>query len=47
MIKEQGVFSQRYLMRKGKENTNHINVTHQTSEQDFPLAYTSAKTISR
>lgn len=80
MIKEPGVFSQRYLMRKSKENTlhptrdshtnqittslhpsrdsvghanvrsnkennNHLNAHH--PEQDFPLAYTSAKTHSR
>lgn len=25
MIKEPGVFSQRYLMRKGKENHNNLN----------------------
>jgi hypothetical protein len=81
MIKEPGVFSQRYLMRKSKENTlhpnrdshanqttnslhpsrdsvghgnarsnkennNHLNA-HHPAEQDFPLAYTSAKTHSR
>jgi hypothetical protein len=28
MIKEPGVFSQRYLMRKGKENVNHANAHH-------------------
>jgi hypothetical protein len=83
MIKEPGVFSQRYLMRKtkenaphhardshanhpnrdslhqtrdsvgqcnarsNKENSNHLNAHHHPAEQDFPLAYTSAKTHSR
>lgn len=47
MIKEPGIFSQRYLMRKGKENSNHLNQHHPQPEHDFPLAYTSAKTHSR
>lgn len=34
-------------MRKGKENVNTNNTQHQHSEHDFPLAYTSAKTISK
>lgn len=34
-------------MRRGKENVNHNNTQHHNSEHDFPLAYTSAKTISR
>lgn len=47
MIKEQGIFSQRYLLKRGKENTNHINTHHPQHSEDFPLAYTSAKTHSR
>lgn len=34
-------------MRKGKENVNYSNTQHNHSEHDFPLAYTSAKTISK
>lgn len=48
MIKEQGLFSNRYLTRKGKENHNHHNfaIRHH-DEIDFPLAFTSAKVISK
>jgi hypothetical protein len=48
MIKEQGLFSNRYLMRRGKENHNHHNVAHRHGDEiDFPLALTSAKVISK
>lgn len=40
------MFSNRYLLKKGKENINNINNTH-GDETDFPLAYTSTKYISR
>jgi hypothetical protein len=48
MIKEPGLFSNRYLTRKGKENHNHHNLGHRHAEEiDFPLAFTSTKIISK
>lgn len=43
MIRERGMFSNRYLTRKGKENLQAGN----TEEIDFPLAYTSNKYHSK
>jgi hypothetical protein len=43
MIREKGLFSNRYLPRKGKENQPH----NHTEEADFPLAYTSNKYASK
>jgi hypothetical protein len=41
MIRERGMFSNRYMTRKGKENH------HNGNEEDFPLAYTSNKYTSK
>lgn len=41
MIRERGMFSNRYMTRRGKENLQHGN------EEDFPLAYTSNKYASK
>ena len=42
MLKEKGLFSNRYL-RRGKENVNQGN----GDDCDFPLAYTSNKYASK
>lgn len=51
MIKEPGLFSQRYLVKKVKDNKENIPHAHNpmqhNQEHDFPLAYTSTKTLSR
>jgi len=51
MHREPGLFSNRYLNRRGKENHNHTNaanLTHNRNEEvDFPLALTSTKVMSK
>ena len=42
MMRERGMFSNRYMTRKGKENQHNGN-----EEIDFPLAYTSNKYASK
>jgi hypothetical protein len=46
MIKEPGAFSKKYLTRRGKENF-HQNQDPKNEEIDFPLAFTSAKSVTK